>query len=233
MRARGRLAGLGLAYRSGGVTHWSTAGAENPQQEDETVISDEDKSRMLAALLTMVGGAVIRVSANAVDRFLERRSRGHYTGAPRDRSGATAYADAEFREMDDAAVADVAPESERGGTGSGSPYGRGRPRRWVKGRTKLPPGTAGEYRIVSKETGNVEYVGESGDLEHRLNQHTRRTSRRSATDKSGLYDPAKHEIFFQVAKPGTSTETRRAHEKRKIAEHEPSWNRDRGGSGRK
>lgn len=113
-----------------------------------------------------------------------------------------------------------------------NPYGPGRAKRWVKGSTRLPPGTAGEYRIVNKETGNPAYIGESGDLESRLNQHTRRGKARN-TDKSHLYDPTRHEVVYYVAKPGATTEARREHEKRKIAEHAPPWNQDRGGSGRK
>ena len=113
-----------------------------------------------------------------------------------------------------------------------NPYGPGRAKDWVKGSTKLPAGTAGEYRIVSKETGKPTYIGESGDLESRLNQHTRRGKPRT-TDKSHLYDPTKHRIAYQVARPGASTEARREHEKRKIAEHAPSWNKDGGGSGRR
>ena len=113
-----------------------------------------------------------------------------------------------------------------------NPYGSGRAKRWVKGGTRLPPGTTGEYRIVNNETGKPNYIGESGDLERRLNQHTRKGKART-TDKSHLYDPTKHEIVYQVAKPGASNEARREHEKRKIAEHAPAWNLDRGGSGRR
>ena len=113
-----------------------------------------------------------------------------------------------------------------------NPYGPGRAKRWAKGITRLPPGTAGEYRIVSKESGKPNYIGESKDLQCRLNQHTR-IGKASTTDKSHLYDPTKHEIVYQVAKPDASTEARREHEKRKIAEHAPSWNLDRGGSGRR
>ncbi len=115
---------------------------------------------------------------------------------------------------------------------SDNPYGPGRAKRWVKGGTRLPPGTAGEYRIVKKETGKPHYIGESGDLERRLNQHTR-MGKAGTTDKSHLYDASKHEITYQVAKAGASTEARREHERRKIAEHAPSWNLDRGGSGRR
>lgn len=114
-----------------------------------------------------------------------------------------------------------------------NPYGPGRPKRWLRGRTKLPTGTAGEYRIVSRRTGRPKYIGESGDLQRRLNEHTRRPTFATSRDKSHLYDPSKHEIVYQVAISGASTTARRTHEKNKIAEHAPSWNLDCGGSGRK
>ena len=57
---------------------------------------------------------------------------------------------------------------------SKNPYGPGRPKRWEKGKSRIPPGTAGEYRIRDKETGAVKYVGETKDLQRRLNQHTRK-----------------------------------------------------------
>lgn len=114
-----------------------------------------------------------------------------------------------------------------------SPYRPGRPRRWEKGKTKLPPGSAGEYRIVDKESGKPVYIGESGNLQARLNQHTRQTQNPTRTDKSSRNNPKKHRVDYQLAKPGASTEARRKHERSKIAQHKPPWNKDAGGSGRK
>lgn len=54
-----------------------------------------------------------------------------------------------------------------------SPYRPGRPKKWKKGETPIPPGTPGSYRITDKETGEIKYVGETKDLQRRLNQHTR------------------------------------------------------------
>lgn len=51
-------------------------------------------------------------------------------------------------------------------------------------------------------------------------------------DKSDKFDPAKHNISYQEAKPNASPSSRRKHEKDKIKKHKPSWNKDRGGSGR-
>lgn len=59
-----------------------------------------------------------------------------------------------------------------------NPYGPGRPKRWIKGETRIPPNTAGEYRIRDKESGEVKYVGETKDLQKRLNQHTRRPKKK-------------------------------------------------------
>ena len=55
---------------------------------------------------------------------------------------------------------------------SRNPYEPGRPKRWKKGDTRLPPGTAGEYRILDRKTGKVKYIGEARDLQRRLYQHT-------------------------------------------------------------
>ena len=118
---------------------------------------------------------------------------------------------------------------------SDSPYGPGPPKKWKKGESKIPSGTAGEYRIKNKETGEIKYIGETKDLQRRLNQHTRRpkTEEKMSKDKSDRFDSDKHEVSYKEAKPGSSPASRRAHEKTKIARHKPSWNKDRGGSGRK
>lgn len=112
-------------------------------------------------------------------------------------------------------------------------YAPGRPKRWEKGKTKLPKGTVGEYRIVDKQTGKPEYIGESSDLQQRLNQHTRRSKKPTGTDKGHLFDPEKHRVEYKTARRGATSSARREHEKRKIAQHKPSWNKDGGGSGRR
>ena len=114
-----------------------------------------------------------------------------------------------------------------------SAYGVGGLKRWQKRGDKLPPDTAGEYRIVDIGTGTPQYIGESGDLQRRLNQHTRTARKPAKTDKSHLFDPLRHEIRYQVAKHGVSVESRREHERASIAKHGPPWNRDQGGSGRR
>lgn len=58
-----------------------------------------------------------------------------------------------------------------------SPYGPGRFKKWDKDGEKIPPGTAGEYRIQDKKTGETLYIGESSDLQQRLNAHTKRKSK--------------------------------------------------------
>lgn len=52
-------------------------------------------------------------------------------------------------------------------------------------------------------------------------------------DKSDRFDPDKHEVTYKKAKPGSSSKARRAHEKKTIARHKPSWNKNQGGGGRK
>ncbi len=55
-----------------------------------------------------------------------------------------------------------------------NPYGPGRFKKWDKDGDKIPPDTPGEYRIQDKETGEILYIGESGELQDRLNAHTKR-----------------------------------------------------------
>lgn len=114
-----------------------------------------------------------------------------------------------------------------------NPYSPGRPKRWKRGETKVPPRTAGEYRLVDKTTGAPLYIGETSDVQRRLTQHTRPAQRPTRTDKSNRFDPSKHRVEFKAAKLGATTGDRRAHERSKIVQHKPPWNRDGGGSGRK
>ncbi|MCY3701512.1 MAG: GIY-YIG nuclease family protein [Rhodospirillales bacterium] len=86
---------------------------------------------------------------------------------------------------------------------------------------------------MDKNSGKLVYIGESGDLQSRLNQHTRQAQKPTRTDKSDLYNPKKHRVDYKLAKPDAAAEQRRKHERSKIAQHRPPWNKDGGGSGRK
>ena len=94
------------------------------------------------------------------------------------------------------------------------PYGPGAP---SKGD---PPKAPGEYRIKDA-AGNIKYIGETKDLQRRKKEHEKSGKKAPG----GLYE-------YKVAKPETSTDERRTHEKQKIKKHAPAENKSKGGEGR-
>lgn len=54
-------------------------------------------------------------------------------------------------------------------------YKSGRPNKYNPntGEGKKPPSTPGEYRIRNEETNKIEYIGETNDLNRRMNEHKR------------------------------------------------------------
>lgn len=103
------------------------------------------------------------------------------------------------------------------------PYKAGRPFKYdPSSGGKRPPESPGEYRIKNKN-GTTIYIGESCDLNRRMNEHIR----------SGKFDISAGDTFeYQVADKRSTSRTRREHEQQKIAEHDPLLNRSRGGEGR-
>ena len=99
-----------------------------------------------------------------------------------------------------------------------SPYKPGRPSR------QNPPKKAGEYRFRDKQTGKIEYIGMTNDLNRRKAEHLR--SAMPVSDDT-------HHFEWKKADGRSSSRTRGEHERLKIDQHNPSLNSRRGGGGRK
>lgn len=87
-----------------------------------------------------------------------------------------------------------------------------------------PPEKPGEYRWINKETGEVDYYGETNNLKRRQYQHER-------SDKPVSSDT--HDFAWKQADARFSVDARREHERQKIEQHQPKLNQRAGGAGRK
>lgn len=97
-------------------------------------------------------------------------------------------------------------------------YKPGRPSR------QEPPEKPGEYRWVCKETGEIDYVGETNNLKRRASEHER--SEKPVGRET-------HHFEWKQADGRFGVDSRRNHEKNKIEQHNPSLNQRLGGGGRK
>ena len=95
-------------------------------------------------------------------------------------------------------------------------FKRGRPSQ------QAPQAKPGLYYFRNKDTGAVDYVGESSNLRNRKAQHI----------ATGKLDPAKHVFEFKIADGRATSKTRREHERLKIDQHKPDMNGRGGGGGR-
>lgn len=86
-------------------------------------------------------------------------------------------------------------------------------------RGSQPPKAAGEYRIRDA-SGKIAYIGESNDLNRRMHEHMR-----AGRLSGGTFE-------WQKADGRSTSNTRRSHERIKIARHLPYMNKSRGGEGR-
>jgi|GEM_PF-2245955 len=92
----------------------------------------------------------------------------------------------------------------------------------VKGDKSSIPQEPGTYRHRNKETGEIEYVGDTSNLRKRQQEHVR----------SGKLDTSKQDVEYSVAKSGATREERRQTEKDHISRHNPIGNKTKGGNGR-
>lgn len=105
-------------------------------------------------------------------------------------------------------------------------YKPGRPRTYIPatGKGTIPPQKPGIYRIRST-SGEILYIGETCNLHRRMQEHIR-------AGKISLSRTAPSRVEYKVADGRSTSSSRRAHERMKIAKHNPSLNRSRGGEGR-
>jgi len=97
-------------------------------------------------------------------------------------------------------------------------YGPGQPSK------QAPPNKPGSYRWRNKETGAIDYIGETGNLHRRMLEHER-------SDKP--VNRKTHNFEWKQADGRFSVENRREHEGYQIDKHRPKFNDRAGGAGRK
>lgn len=78
------------------------------------------------------------------------------------------------------------------------------------------------YRHVDKQTGNIDYVGQTNDLRRRQQEHAR----------DGRLDPGRQEVHYATVRPGAGKDDLRRTEQAHIGRHDPKGNKTRGGNGR-
>lgn len=105
-------------------------------------------------------------------------------------------------------------------------YKPGRPNKYnpTTGAGQRPPARPGEYRMRDT-SGAVTYIGETNNLARRTGEHIRSGKLPTGPGGGGT-------IEYQIADGRSTSHTRRAHEQRSIAKHQPPLNRSRGGEGR-
>ena len=105
-------------------------------------------------------------------------------------------------------------------------YKPGRPNKYnpTSGQGVKPPSKPGEYRIRD-EKGTITYIGETNNLARRTGEHIR-----SGKLPSG--NGSRSTIEYKIADGRSTSNTRRQHEREKIAQHNPILNKSIGGEGR-
>lgn len=105
-------------------------------------------------------------------------------------------------------------------------YKPGRPFKYIPATHggSIPPDKPGLYRIRNGR-GRILYIGETCSLARRIREHIR-------SGKISIRPADRFSVEFQIADSRSSSRTRRAHECRKIRQHNPPLNKSRGGEGR-
>ena len=105
-------------------------------------------------------------------------------------------------------------------------YKPGRPNKYnpTSGTGQKPPAKPGEYRIRDG-SGTIAYIGETNNLARRTGEHIR-------SGKLAVGNGSTSTIEYKVADGRSTSNTRRKHEKEKIAQHKPALNKSKGGEGR-
>ncbi len=109
----------------------------------------------------------------------------------------------------------------------GSPFEKGRPTIWDENTNRISelPKSCGAYRIVDRVSGSsADYIGITGNIYNRIANH------RSSTE---WYSKDIHIVHVQTCMPCSSTwKELREWEVNKIKQHDPKFNKYKGGNGR-
>ena len=114
-------------------------------------------------------------------------------------------------------------EAEKSKSRSAIPSGRMRETDVIKGSNSPLPSSPGMYRHRDKETGRVDYVGQTDDIRKRQQEHAR----------SGKLNTDTQYVQYSASKSGSSKEDLCNTEVDHIARHKPSGNSTKGGNGRR
>ncbi len=106
---------------------------------------------------------------------------------------------------------------------SAIPRGRMKETDKFKGDESPLPNKPGMYRHIDKETGNIDYVGQTDDLRKRQQEHVR----------NGKLNPDKQKVQFKESKSDATKEDLLKTEQEHIKRHSPSGNTYKGGNGRR
>ena len=88
-----------------------------------------------------------------------------------------------------------------------------------------PPNRPGVYRYQNKQTGGIDYVGDSVDMRSRTNKHK--------NQGKPFANPKTHTPQWKEMDGRSTSNTRRKVERSQIEKHNPEYNKSRGGEGRK
>lgn len=122
-------------------------------------------------------------------------------------------------------VSDAAEQerSKQAQKGSAIPSGRMKSTDKIKGSNSPIPDKPGVYRHKNKETGEVDYVGQTNNLRKRQQEHAR----------EGKLDTNTQYVQYSEAKPDANKDDLCNTEVRHITRHKPTGNTTKGGNGRR
>ena len=93
----------------------------------------------------------------------------------------------------------------------------------IKGSSSNIPQEPGMYRHVNKQTGEIEYVGQTDNLRVRQQQHAR----------DGKLNPSTQDVHYSIAKSSATKDDLCETEKDHIKRNKPSGNKTKGGNGKR
>jgi len=107
--------------------------------------------------------------------------------------------------------------------GSAIPPGRMKESDEIKGKNCSIPEKPGEYRHINRNTGEIEYVGQTDNLRKRQQEHAR----------NGKLNTENQYVAYKEAKANATKDDLLNTEKDHIKRHNPSGNKTEGGNGRR